>query len=224
VPIDTTRQTRVYLLDDHDLVRRGLRDLLAAARDILVVGESSSAESAAQEIMRLDTDVMLLDLHLPDGTGVGVCRHVRAIDPAVRGLLLTAANDDEAALAAIVAGAAGYATKFASNVDLVGAVRSVASGRDLIDAALRERFAERLVAKASTLRPALAEDERRVLTLVAWGRTDAEIATELALERAVVSQQVADLVFRATGLTTLPRTPAQHELGRHRRGESADGD
>jgi two-component system, NarL family, response regulator DevR len=226
VPPDTARQTRVYLLDDHDLVRRGLRDLLAAARDILVVGESASAESAARAIVALDTDVMLLDLHLPDGTGVGVCRQVRAVAPAVRGLLLTAAEDDDAVLAAIVAGAAGYATKLATNVDLVdlvGAVRSVASGRDLIDPTLRERVAERLLAKARTIRPSLADDEHQVLALVARGRTDVEIATELDLELTVVAHQVSDLVFRATGLATAPGVAVQQGLGRHRRGDSANG-
>ena len=223
MPSDTARQTRVYLLDDHDLVRRGLRDLLAAARDIMVVGESSSAGPAAQEIVRAGTDVMLLDLHLPDGTGVGVCRQVRAVDPAVRGLLLTAADDEEAAIAAIVAGAAGYATKLASNVDLVGAVRSVASGRDLIEPALRDRVAQRLLAKARALRPALDDDQHRVLVLVAEGRTDAEIARELGVEPAVVSRQVADLVSRATGLTTSPQRPVQKELGRHRREERSGG-
>jgi DNA-binding NarL/FixJ family response regulator len=160
---------------------------------------------------------MLLDLHLPDGTGVEVCRRVRAVDPGVRGLLLTAADDDDAALAAILAGAAGYATKLASNVDLVGAVRSVAAGRDLVGGAVREHVAERFLEGVGRLRPALDDDEHRVLELVAAGLTDAEIASELTVDVAVVSQQIADLVLRTTELQTVP--PADQRVpGRHRRG------
>ena len=145
MPSDSARQIRVYILDDHDLVRRGLRDLLAAARDIMVVGESSSVETAPQSILRSDADVMLLDLHLADGSGIEVCRRVRAVNPSVKGLLLTAADDEEAALAAIVAGAAGYAIKAASNVDLVGTVRAVGSGQELIDADVRQGVEQYLV-------------------------------------------------------------------------------
>jgi DNA-binding NarL/FixJ family response regulator len=113
VSSQASKVLRVFLVDDHDLVRRGVRDLLSAARDVMVVGEASDAGPAARQILALDVDVMVLDLHLQDGTGVAVCRRVRSADPGVKGLLLTASSDDEATLAAVLAGAAGFATKFA---------------------------------------------------------------------------------------------------------------
>jgi two-component system response regulator DevR len=216
VPSDSATQTQVYILDDHDLVRRGLRDLLAAARDILVVGESSSAETAQRSILRSGADVMLLDLHLADGSGIEVCRRVRAVNPAVKGLLLTAADDEEAALAAIVAGAAGYAIKAAANVDLVGTVRAVGSGRELIDAGVRRRVADYLV-EAAAEHPTLTEGERRVLALVASGRTDREIADEVGGELGDASQQIADLVLRRTGFGAVGSTGSDSAPGRHRR-------
>jgi two-component system response regulator DevR len=223
VPSDSARQIRVYILDDHDLVRRGLRDLLAAARDIMVVGESSSVETAPQSILRSDADVMLLDLHLADGSGIEVCRRVRAVNPSVKGLLLTAADDEEAALAAIVAGAAGYAIKAASNVDLVGTVRAVGSGQELIDADVRQGVEQYLV-EAGALQSALTEDEQRVLALVAAGRTDREIAEQVGGELDKVTQQVAELVFRKTGFGAPRAMPTQSPstLGRHRREQDGD--
>ena len=110
---------KVYLLDDHDIVRRGLRDLLAAARDIHVVGDSSSTRGAARSILELGANVMVLDLQLQDGTGIEVCREVRAIDPSVSGLLLTSFDEDEALAAAILAGAGGYIVKASRGADII---------------------------------------------------------------------------------------------------------
>jgi two-component system, NarL family, response regulator DevR len=219
VPADIARETRVYIVDDHDLVRRGVRDLLAAARDIVVVGESNSAAAAPKSILTSGVDVMLLDLHLPDGSGIGVCRRVRAVDPSIKGLLLTAADDDEAAVAAIVAGAAGYAIKAASNVDLVGVVRAVGAGANLIDASVRHRV-EQFLLDSGTLRIALSDDDQRVLALVGDGRTDRDIAEEIGADIDVVSRRVSELVFKKTGLAPTDPGDEPGAPGRHRRGRA----
>ena len=124
---------RVYLLDDHDIVRQGLRDLLVPAIDIYVVGDSGSAREATRVIPGLGIDVMVLDLRLQDGTGIDVCRAARAADPSVRGLLLTSSGDDEALTAAILAGAAGYVVKLTRSSDITEAIRRVGAGKSLID-------------------------------------------------------------------------------------------
>ena len=119
---------RVFLLDDHEVVRRGLTDLLEAEGDIEVVGESASAVEAARRIPALRPDVAILDARLPDGNGIDVCRQVRSVDPSIRGLILTSYEDDEALFAAIMAGAAGYVLKQIRGTDLVESVRRVAAG------------------------------------------------------------------------------------------------
>jgi two-component system, NarL family, response regulator DevR len=188
---------RVFLLDDHDLVRRGVRDLLSAARDVMVVGESSDAGPAAKQILALDVDVMVLDLHLQDGTGIAVCRHVRAADPSVRGLLLTASSDDEAALAAILAGADGFATKFARSADLLGTIRSLAAARgSLIDPDTAERVRSDYVRRLDDVRPPLSADDRQLLALAADGLTDAEIAQRMDVDEAPLRNRVAALIDR----------------------------
>ena len=119
---------RIYLLDDHEVVRQGLRALLESAGDIEVVGESGSAEEAAARIPALHPHVAVLDGRLPDGSGIEVCRQIRAVDPSIRALILTSYDDDEALFAAIMAGASGYVLKEIKGADLVGAVRQVAAG------------------------------------------------------------------------------------------------
>src|SRR5215216_5348531 len=119
---------RVFLLDDHEVVRRGLVDLLQAAGDIEVVGESGSAQEATRRIPALRPDVAVLDARLPDGSGIDVCRDVRAVDSTIKGLILTSYDDDEALFAAIMAGASGYVLKQIRGTDLVDAVRRVGPG------------------------------------------------------------------------------------------------
>src|SRR5919206_560507 len=130
---------RVYLLDDHEVVRRGLRDLLEAEDDIEVVGESGSAVDATHRIPALRPDVAVLDGRLPDGSGVDVCRDVRSVDPTIRAIILTSYDDDEALFAAIMAGAAGYVLKQIMGNDLLDGVRRVAAGQSLIDPSLTAR-------------------------------------------------------------------------------------
>src|SRR3712207_3629375 len=135
---------RVFLLDDHEVVRRGIADLLTDSGDIEVVGESGSAQEATRRIPALRPDVAILDGRLPDGSGIDVCRDVRAIDPSIKGLILTSYEDDEALFAAIMAGAAGYVLKQIRGTDLVDAVRRVAAGQSLLDPAVTQRVLERI--------------------------------------------------------------------------------
>src|SRR5919107_2830713 len=158
----------VFLLDDHEVVRRGLRELLESAGDIEVVGESGSAEEAAARIPALRPDVAVLDNRLPDGSGIDVCRDVRAVDPTIRALILTSYDDDEALFAAIMAGASGYILKEATGQDLIGAVHHVAAGHSLIDPILTERVLDR-VRNGPETAPELAnltEQELKLLELV----------------------------------------------------------
>ena len=135
---------RVFLLDDHEVVRAGLRELLEHDGDIEVVGESGSALEAAHRIPALRPDVAVLDARLPDGNGIDVCREVRSVDPSIQGLILTSYEDDEALFAAIMAGAAGYVLKQIRGTDLVDAVRRVAAGQSLLDPAVTQRVLERI--------------------------------------------------------------------------------
>ena len=131
---------RVFLLDDHEVVRRGVGDLLTAEGDIEVVGESGSAAEATRRIPALRPHVAILDARLPDGSGIDVCREIRSVDPTIKGLILTSYEDDEALFAAIMAGAAGYVLKQIKGGDLVDTVRRVAAGQSLLDPAVTQRL------------------------------------------------------------------------------------
>ncbi|MDQ1624616.1 MAG: two-component system, NarL family, response regulator DevR, partial [Actinomycetota bacterium] len=135
---------RVFLLDDHEIVRRGLKDLLELEGDIQVVGESALAEEAQRRIPALRPHVAVLDARLPDGTGVDVCREIRSRDPNIAVLILTSYDDEEALFAAIMAGAAGYLLKQIRGNDLVDAVRRVAAGQSMLDPAVTQRVLTRL--------------------------------------------------------------------------------
>src|SRR5215213_1082681 len=135
---------RVYLLDDHEIVRQGLRSLLEGAGDIEVVGESGSAVDATHRIPALRPDVAVLDARLPDGSGIDVCREIRSVDPAIQALILTSYDDDEALFTAIMAGAAGYILKEVSGGDLIDSIRRVAAGQSLLDPAVTQRVLDRL--------------------------------------------------------------------------------
>jgi two-component system response regulator DevR len=186
----------VYLLDDHDLVRRGVRDLLVAAKDIHVVGESSTTQGAAEAILRVGASVMVLDVHLQDGTGVEVCRQVRAVDPSVSGLLLTSMDEDEALAAAILAGASGSILKASRGADIIGAVRRLGTHRSLIDSATADRVRDQLRWQVSSLH--LDDDDRQILTDVIEGLTDGEIAVRRNAEVGETSERTAELIGRLT--------------------------
>jgi two-component system response regulator DevR len=198
MPTYASPLVEVYLLDDHDIVRRGVRDLLVAARDIHVVGESSTTEGAAEAILRVGASVMVLDVHLPDGTGIDVCRQVRAVDPSVSGLLLTSMDEDEALAAAILAGASGSILKASHGADIIGAVRRIGSGRSMIDSTMAERVRSQLRSRLADL--ALRDDEQQVLAEVVDGQTDSEIAGSRGADLEQTSATVATLVGRLTNL------------------------
>ena len=135
---------RVYLLDDHEIVRRGLKELLEAEGDIVVVGESGLAQEATRRIPALRPDVAILDGRLPDGSGIDVCRDVRSVDPTIKALILTSYDDDDALFAAIMAGAAGYILKQVRGNDFVDTVRRVAAGQSTLDPSVTARVLERV--------------------------------------------------------------------------------
>ena len=189
---------RIYLLDDHEVVRQGLRALLESAGDIEVVGESGSAEEAAARIPALHPHVAVLDGRLPDGSGIEVCRQVRAVDPSIRALILTSYDDDEALFAAIMAGASGYVLKEIKGADLVGAVRQVAAGNSLIDPALTARVLDR-VRNGPATAPELAEltdQELKLLALIAEGLTNRQIGERMFLAEKTVKNYVSSILAK----------------------------
>jgi len=189
---------RVFLLDDHEVVRTGLRELLEHDGDIEIVGESGSAPEAIRRIPALRPDVAVLDARLPDGNGIDVCRQIRSVDPSIHGLILTSYEDDEALFAAIMAGASGYVLKQIRGTDLVDAVRRVASGQSLLDPAVTQRVLERIrsgVEPPSELR-SLTEQERRILVHIAEGLTNREIAAKMFLAEKTVKNYVSSLLAK----------------------------
>jgi DNA-binding NarL/FixJ family response regulator len=187
---------RVFLLDDHEIVRQGLRTLLESDGDIEVVGESGLASEATSRIPALRTDVAVLDARLPDGSGIEVCRLVRAVDPGIKALILTSYDDDEALFAAIMAGASGYILKEVTSQDLLGAVRHVAAGHSLIDPLLTERVLDR-VRNGPETAPELAnltEQELRLLELIAEGLTNRQIGERMFLAEKTVKNYVSTLL------------------------------
>jgi DNA-binding NarL/FixJ family response regulator len=189
---------RVFLLDDHEVVRRGLRDLLEGDGDIEIIGESGSAQEATARIPALRPDVAVLDARLPDGSGIDVCRDVRSVDPEVKALILTSYDDDEALFAAILAGAAGYLLKQVRGNDLVDAVRRVAAGQSLIDPTLTARVLERLrhgPAEHEEL-ASLTEQERKILALIAEGLTNRQIGERLFLAEKTVKNYVSSVLSK----------------------------
>jgi DNA-binding NarL/FixJ family response regulator len=189
---------RVFLLDDHEVVRRGLADLLHAAGDIEVVGESGLAREATARIPALRPDVAILDARLPDGSGIDVCRDVRTVDSSIRGLILTSYEDDEALFAAIMAGADGYVLKQIRGTDLVDAVRRVAAGQSLLDPAVTQRVLDRIRNGVEQPREleTLTEQERRILGYVAEGLTNREIAAKMFLAEKTVKNYVSSLLAK----------------------------
>ncbi len=189
---------RVFLLDDHEVVRRGLTDLLDAEPDLEVVGQTGSAVEAMRRIPALSPHVAILDARLQDGSGIEVCREVRSADPGIQALILTSYDDDEALFAAIMAGAAGYVLKQIRGTDLVDAVRLVAAGRSLLDPAVTQRVLERV--RGGPRQPAelaaLTDAERRILTFIAEGLTNREIATRTFLAEKTVKNYVSGLLAK----------------------------
>jgi DNA-binding NarL/FixJ family response regulator len=189
------RQISVFLLDDHEIVRRGVKELLEAEPDIKVIGEAGTAVSALARIPALHPDVAVLDVRLPDGDGVSVCREIRSQMPEVACLMLTSFGDDEALFNAIMAGAAGYVLKQIRGTDLVGAVRTVASGESMLDPEAASRVMRRMRDEARRADPLadLTEQERRILELIGEGLTNRQIGERMYLAEKTVKNYVSAL-------------------------------
>ena len=207
-PADGTARLRVYLLDDHEVVREGLKAMLEATGRIEVIGESGSAVEATSRIPALRPDVAVLDARLPDGSGIEVCRAIRSVDETLQALILTSYDDDEALFSAIMAGAAGYVLKDVRGHDLVEAIERVAAGQSLIDPALMRRVLER-VRKGPQVAPELEGLTPQELTLLghlAEGLTNRQISERMFLAEKTVKNYVSALL---------------HKLGLERRTQAA---
>ena len=189
---------RVYLLDDHELVRRGIRELLESEGDIVVVGESGLAQEATRRIPALRPDVAILDGRLPDGSGIDVCREIRSVDPSIKALILTSYDDDDALFSAIMAGAAGYILKQVRGNDFVDTVHRVAAGQSMLDPSVTAQVLERLrtgVPRDKELE-ALTEQEQRILQLIGEGMTNRQIAERMFLAEKTVKNYVSSMLAK----------------------------
>ena len=189
---------RVFLLDDHEIVRRGVKELLEAEGDLEVVGEAGTAAEALARIPPTRPDVAVLDVRLPDGDGVQVCREIRSAHPEIHCLMLTSFADDEALFQAIVAGASGYVLKQIKGADVVEAVRAVARGRSLLDPSVTARVLERLRSgsEEDELLARLSPQERNILRLISDGLTNRQIAEEVHLAEKTVKNYVSNLLSK----------------------------
>ena len=194
----TTSSVRIFLLDDHEIVRRGIRDLLEAQEGFEVVGEAGTAADALREVPRLMPDVAVLDARLPDGSGIDVCRDIRSAHPEIQVIILTSFDDDDALFSAIMAGAAGYALKQIRGTDLVTAVQRVSEGQSLLDPAVTAQVLDR-IRNAPVPKDPLAEltaQERRILALIGQGMTNRQIAAEMFLAEKTVKNYVSQMLSK----------------------------
>ena len=189
---------RVFLLDDHELVRRGIGDLLAGEEGIEVVGEASTLAEALARIPAARPDVAVLDARLPDGSGIDVCRDIRSAMPQVRCLILTSYDDDDAIFAAVMAGASGYLLKEIRGSSLVDAIRQIAAGRSLLDPGVTERLLIRIRQgeRVDERLASLSAREREILDLIAEGLTNKQIGERLFLAEKTVKNHVSGLLAK----------------------------
>jgi len=189
---------RVFLVDDHELVRSGIANLLGSAGDIEIVGEAATAAEARSRVSAANADIALLDVRLPDGSGIDVCRDIRSKNPGLRCIMLTAYDDDEAIYAAVIAGASGYILKDIRGAGLVDAVRKVAAGLSILDTGLQQRVIARMKGEKSrdARYDSLTIRERQILSLIADGMTNREIAGRLALAEKTVKNYVSGLLSK----------------------------
>ena len=199
----TAGPIRVFLLDDHEIVRRGIKELLESEGDIVVVGESGLAQEAARRIPALRPDVAILDGRLPDGSGIDVCREIRSRDPNIAALILTSYDDDDALFSAIMAGAAGYILKQVRGTDFIDTVRRVAAGQSTLDPSVTAQVLERLrngPPKDKELE-ALTGQEQKILELIGEGLTNRQIAERMYLAEKTVKNYVSSMLAKL-GLTS----------------------
>jgi two-component system response regulator DevR len=191
-----TKKIRVFLLDDHEIVRRGVAELLNAEPDIEVVGSEGSAAGALKAVERCSPDVAILDVRLGDGNGIEVCRDIRSEHQEVACLILTAFADDHALVDAAVAGAAGYVLKQIRSNDLVQSIRKVASGTPLLDAATVRMAVARLKDSEEGVVATLTPQEHKIFDLIGAGCSNREIAAELFLAEKTVKNYVSNLLSK----------------------------
>jgi len=207
---------RVMLVDDHEIVRDGIRSALAAEEDIVVATEAGTVREAVDEADRTRPDVVVMDVRLSDGSGIEATREIRARHPETRVLMLTSFADDEALFASIMAGASGYVLKQVRSDDLLRAIRAVGAGESLLDPAVTSAVLDRLRKGKHLMRDErlarLTPQEERILTLVADGRTNGEIGTELGLAEKTVKNYVSSILSK---LEVARRAEAAAYLARH---------
>lgn len=189
---------KVFLVDDHEIVRRGVGDLLESTGEFTVVGEAGSVEQALNRMVGTEIDVAVLDVRLPDGNGIELCREIRSRFPSVRCLMLTSFTDDEAVLDAAVAGAQGYALKQIRGNEIVQAARAIAAGEVLLDPSLLKRALDRLRDGQTDDSPvaALTPQEQRIFELIGEGNTNRQIADSMFLAEKTVKNYVSNLLAK----------------------------
>jgi two-component system, NarL family, response regulator DevR len=214
---------RVFLVDDHELVRGGERSLLERAADIAVIGECGSAAEAVRLIPALKPDLAIVDVRLPDGSGIDVCRHIRSVDASIATLIVTSYDDDQAFAAAVLAGASGFIIKSINGAGLVEAVHRVAAGDNLLDTDRRERLrtAWRQDADGDARLRELSPQERRILDLVAAGMTNRQIGEAVHLAEKTVKNYVTSILAKM-GVQT--RTQAAVYLTLNSKAETSEDD
>jgi two-component system response regulator DevR len=215
--------TRIFVLDDHELVRRGLVNLMATTPDLVVVGEAATAAAALRRIPAVRPDIALLDERLPDGSGIAVCREIRSSLPEVRCLILTSFDDDEALYAAVMAGASGYLLKEMVGSTLLEDIRQVARGRSLLDPAVTQKMMERLraPAPADPLVKGLTPRELEIIDLIADGCTNRQIGERLFLAEKTVKNYVTSVLMKL-GMERRTQAAVFGSTVRHRAADRAD--
>jgi two-component system response regulator DevR len=188
--------TTVFLVDDHEIVRRGVCDVLASEPELEVVGEAATCREAMARVPAIQPDVAVLDVRLPDGNGIELCRDLRSALPALRCLVLTSFADDEALTDAVFAGAAGYLLKQVLGADLVQAIQAVGAGRSLLDPKAADAALAKLREPRADPTATLTEQERRVLDLIGRGLTNRQIAGQMALAEKTVKNYVSNLLAK----------------------------
>jgi len=192
--------TRVFVVDDHEIVRRGIADMIDAERDLEVVGEASTAQQALSRVAATLPDIVVLDVRLPDGSGIDVCRSILSAHPGMKCLMLTAYDDDRASYAAVLAGASGYVLKDIRGQKLIESIRAVAAGRTLVTKAVSDKVVDALTAPAPAASsrdlPELTLRERQVLRLIADGLTNRQIGERLDLAEKTVKNYVSGLLAK----------------------------
>jgi DNA-binding NarL/FixJ family response regulator len=197
-PVTRESPIRIFIVDDHELVRRGLIDLLTTTDDLIIVGEAATAGEALRRIPAAAPDVALLDARLPDGSGIDVCREIRSSHENVRCLILTSYDDDEALYAAVMAGASGYLLKQIGGNSLIDGIRQVAAGRSLLDPAVTQKLLDRLrhPVEPDPVAGSLTAREREILDLIADGCTNRQIGERLFIAEKTVKNYVSGLLIK----------------------------